>query len=842
MLGRTLGQTAGRAAESVFSRIAKAVKTPAIPETVARGTMENPTVFEKAVAEGVPASERAIDVPFSGAESLRPIVRATQVQETPTIESFIQDLKTTAGSFFRSDPNLPKDIQKTLGTGRWRAEAAKGKADALLRDVYSSLQSNPVKQMATANDYLIVADETAQAVRAGATNTWQGKPLSEWASTFRTLEENVAADPEVAATITKRRVLWDRIFDDMVARGWTVPEHYLEDYTPVRKINGILKGLAAQGGEEFRSRLLNSMMHRTNAQGLRETNMVLLESDILEDYLRKVSEHEMFLDLMADRTVNFTEKFKPGDVVPRGLVAYNPGAGMVGYTVKSPEGQVLNGMVQEMHRMTGLSNTVTPGAYVIPKALGTSLRQYHRRSATTSVESAFIKAGHGLARWLTVYNPANTRLNMASDLLMAMHGLPGEKAHPIGILKMYPMSVGAAYKGAFGKGGTKVRIHGQEVDLWALAESEGLMESTLFHEVQGQKITDELARLLPEAERSSPFVLFDVLQKDRLATELSPRIAAGLEAWKRTGDVKEFGRVGREITFTYGAQGPQASKAPVIRILSPFLQFAGLASGRVFDLLRAPESQKRALASLMATPLVTYMWNTRSPEFREIEDALSTYERDQAHIIVPDPADPTKPLLDVQGKPVVFRFRYMVPEEIMKMAGMGNIASRVDRVVRGRETPGQFVKGVGKKAVENTVNTFTMLPGLISETLETDKDGAQKTLMDRAMRFLPITRPLAVGVDRTRNYGLKEGVTSGSLEAAGIKRASLLRRGKNLSDTDIVTAKVKALDARKALRKALMNEGKVEVERARKIYEERVEELRRLGGVIQEERNEKRGK
>lgn len=821
-----------RAAEPAFMKIMQAIARPAIPELEQRGTAAAPAVLEEAIKRGTGIGQHAAEVPFGGVPELQAETRATLLPEEQSLTDMIQTGKETLGSFFRSDPNLPKDIQQILYKGRWRSAAARNVADRTLRKVYEPLTTDPVKQSRVMNDWLITADEVAQAVRSGK-DSIRGKPLSMWKEQMQLLNGHVRNDPEMIDAIQRRRDLWDNIFEDMLARGWSIPEYYLEDYTPIRKLRSILEGLAGQGGEKFSSKLLSSMMHRTGEGGIRETNLLLLEHDILEDYFRKVAEDDAFQSLIADPTVNMTDNFRVGDLLPRGLRTYRPGAGMVGYMPKSAEMETLDGMAEGLDLPR---NMLTPGSYVFPEPLVRALENYHSGHSTTKLENAMRTGGRTLARWWTVYNPINTRLNMLSDLVLAMHGLPGEKAQPAGILKWYGPALKAAYKGAFEKGKSLVKIGDQTVDLWEMVEKEGLAESTLFNQVQGQHISNELSRLLPEAERSKQFVLFDVMQRDRLGTELAPRIAAGLEAWERTGNIEEFGRVGREITLTYGAGAPLASRMPIIRILSPFIQFIGLASGRVFDLLKTDGSRNRTLASIMAIPTVTWMWNNQNPEFREVEDALSERMRDQAHIIVPDPTDPSKPRRDTAGRPLVLPFRYSVPEEVMKMAGLGNLASRLNRMARGRQTPQQFGADVAKRAVTNIAETLTLTPGFLTEALTGKTDTGQDIkAMDRITRLLPVSRVPIEAMQDVEQVGGKEAALRAGLKFMGSRPMNVVRRGDVLTDVDLMNAKRKVSEARAKYRRAITNEGPSAVKDAEKAFNEAIANLERVVAATDKE-------
>lgn len=835
-----VAKAVGRATGSVFQKIGRAMARPAVPELVHRGTAEAPTLLQEAIERGTGITERAPDVPYHGDPELRAATRATEAPKKMTVVDGIQAGKEVLGSFFRADPNLAKDVQKILVRGRWRGASSQHIADRVFREVYAPLTDRPVEKTALMHDYLIAADEVAQALRQGR-DVAMDKPLAQVMDHMSKLEQLVSNDPEIDQAIANRRDLWDNIFNDMIARGWSVPEHYLEDYTPIRKLRAIHDGLATQSGENLKVKKLSAEYHRTNAAGDRETNLLSLEHELIGKYFRKVAEHEAFTELISDKTIDLTHKFKVQDKLPLGLRIYRPGAGMIGYMRKPPIDDVIGGMIEELDMP---KDVLQPGDYVFAEPLTRALEHYHQGHAASRLENTFRTAGRTLARWWTVYNPANTRLNMASDLILAMHGLPGEAAHPVGILKWYPTALKAAYKGAFEKGKSFVKIGDQTVDLWELVENAGLAESTLLHQVQGQKMSGDLMRLIPETMQKQQFILFDVMQRDRLGTELAPRIAAGLEAWERTGNISEFGRVGREITLHYGAGAPLASRMPIVRILSPFIQYIGLASGRVFDLLKAPESRVRTVASMMAVPTVTWMWNNQNDEYRKVEDALPDYMRDQAHVTAPDPLDPSKPRYDTVGRPLVIPFRFSVPEEVMKMAGLGNIVSRIHRGVRGRQTPGELGKDVVSRAAKTAVETFTLTPGFLKEFVSgKTSTGQEIKLPDRITRLLPGARPLVEGVRDAELVGPKEAALRAGLTVAGMRPANVMRRGDVLSDVDIVTARRKVSEAKSRLRRAILNEGPSAVKDAEKKFDEAVAGVERIADAMErEEANAKRTK
>jgi hypothetical protein len=805
--------------EGAMRKVWKAVRTPAIPEAMARGTAEDPALM-RGVSNQLTYEQNPA------------IFRSMKEKPPPpptTIEDAVQSMKDFFGSFMRADPNVAKDIQKK--TYNWRSQhaAAEAKTDGMLRGVYEPLQRDPVRQLAKGQDFMVLSDENAQALADGRTHS-MGKPIEETLARQAALETEIQGDPEIFEMITRRTALITKIFNDMVQRGWITPTRTLESYTHIRKVQEIIGSLAAEEGVDFNSVLIEGRFLKGKHGSLRGHDILKLEQNLVQKYLQKVAKHDAFFDLMSDPTINLTRMYRVGEKVGRGHVAYNPAPNDVGHVRLSPEEQIASGMTDEITR--GFGDVVTPGAYVIPKSLARVFKEFRPPQLANEIEGHLYRAGRMFARNLTVYNPANTRLNQWSDALLAMFGLPGEKANPLGVMRFYPSALKAAQEIAVGKK-SFVKINNQVIDVRKLVEDEALGESMLFHEVQNKKISDELARLYPESVQKQEANIFDVLSRDRFSTELAPRLAAGMAAFEKTGDLKEFGRIGREITLTYGAGAPRASKIPIIRFLSPFLQFQGLATGRVIDMLNTPGSQARTIVGLMAVPVTTWMWNTRNSDFQKVEDALLPYERDQAHIIMPSIEDPTKPMVDIQGNPVVIRFRFWVPEEVMKMAGLGNFAARLDRLVRGRDKWENAPMDVLKRAGRTAVESATMTPGLFADLAD---ENPRLDSVDRILRVLPIARPLAIGLERGRDYGPTEGIKAAVPEFLGIKRAQLMRRGSTPSDADLVIARAKKNDAKRAMHKALFNAGPTEKQEAIDKYKEAVEEYRRIAKIIGGER------
>jgi hypothetical protein len=491
-----------------------------------------------------------------------------------------------------------------------------------------------------------------------------------------------------------------------------------------------------------------------------------------------------------------------------------------------------------MSPIEGYSKLVTPGSYVIPESLGNAFKYYNGSKATHSIENVAQRVGRGMARWMTIYNPANTFLNIQSDLLLACLGLPGEKAQPLGVLKAYPKSFMKAMQMTFDAKPTSIKMRGQNHDLRQLVGEHGIAESTLFHQVQNQRVSDELARLIPPEDLNKPFVLFDVLHRFRQGAELAPRIAAGVEAFERTGNINEFGRLGRESTLTYGPNGPMASKVASVRALSPFIQYVGLSSGRVAELLKTPGSRARTLTTLMALPYATYKWNTHNEEFKQVEESLGDNSRDMMHVILADPDDPSRVWKGPNGKPRIINVRFSVSEDVMKQVGLGNMVERLSRVVEGRDKREDVFPEIGQRAITNITNTATVIPSMISDAADiTTAHGRKITGMDKMMKYLPITRPVVIGGKAAYDYGPKEGLIRATEELTGMREMDTARKRDVPLDVDLIQAKENFKKAKKAHRNAIINYGanSIEAKDARKELDAMAEELKRIAPVLKEE-------
>lgn len=779
----------------------RALREPVgLPGVEARGTEAAPKLLTDALAQGSPITQRAPNVPFLGEPATQPTVRATL---SPPVNDPIGTLKTLAKGFVDRDPEVTtsvlrsNDLSEKLYEGAWRHEAAPTIADRDVASWFAPLQRDPVPQAQLVHDYMITLDEVAQAQRRGADNI-KGIPLPVWQASADRLQSAVEADPEVAATVRNVRDNLDGMFQDMAQRGWIDPKRYLDDYTPIRRINAMLDGLAHFTGEDpqgLRSRILSAQQKRGTSTAVRETDLLDLLRRHRAEYLSKIAMHEAFLDIISDPTVNFTEQFYGKADLPKGLAVYRPGAGMFGSTAKTTEGYLFDSHL----RAIDSKGKLAAGGYVLPEKLVSALNEFNKRNLS-GTESQWAKAQGALARWLTVYNPANTQVNRASDLLVAMFFPEQGQAHPLGVLRWMGKATAASYDSAFRGKPNYVTLHGRTVDLGDLAVREGLTTGTIQHDVGGERMPSELLHLSPEAQALHDKWfgnIFKTMEADRLATEMAPRIAAGLEAVERTGDWSQFGKVGRDITFRYGAGAPRVSKLPILKAMAPFLQFQGLATQRMLHTWGAKgmEPKVRLALGLVAVPLAIHAWNTQNDNYKQAELALPEYERNQMHIWMPDGNDPSKPRLDVDGKPVALRFRLWVPDQVAQNIGLGNAAPRMKRVLEGRDTPMQFLQQSAKMSSES-ISSNLVIPSIVS-TLLTGKtpQGTEAKGFDRVERVIPMARIAGDTYRATKNYGLTQGTLKFLGDITGMRPANVKHRGTGLLDAQVEEAKKAVRDA-----------------------------------------------
>lgn len=793
--------------------------------------------------------ERAPGTPFPGPAPIQEAVRATENRAAETTTDKVMGLRKLAESFVRPDPGVTKPVEETMFKGRSRSRASHDIADLDVSAWYKPLQRDPINQNTLVSDYMTAADEVAQATRYGKDRI-RDIHIDLWKNTLDKLQKQVDADPEVQSTIANIRAGLDEQFGDMSARNWIKKDRYLDDYTPIRRLNATIQALAGYIGEDpeaMKSRILSQQMKRQGGSALRETDLPVLLRGVRAEYLAKVAEHEAFLDLLSDPAVNLTEKFitAEGRIVenlPSNLRVVRPGPGTFGATMKSPEGYFLDGALKSLDD----KGVVNVGGYVMPEAVADAVAHFHPRQ-TKGLENKVYGHAMSLMKNLTVYNPKNTNVNRVGDLVTALF-FPGEgKAQPMGVLRWAGKANAAAYKGAFNQEGrVRVKLHGREVDLWEHAVREGMTSGTLAEHLAGSDIAlpPDLARLYPgmEQTRANWFETAKrTLQADRLATEVAPRIAAGLEAVERTGDWSQFGRVGRDVTFRYGAGAPRAANFPIVKMMDPFIQYMGLATSRFLEMANSRNAgpKARILLGLSAVPFAMWKWNTQNDAYKQVEDSLPREERNKPHIVLGSFENPGEPQRDVEGNPVVLRMRFLIPEQIAQMAGMAQLPSRVGRVMEGRDTPVQFAKDTGEQA-KSSLGDMLVLPSMLKEVIsgKSELTGKPMTPTDVVNRVLPITKIATKAIERGQTYGPAEGVKTAVTEATGTSYVKGRRSGPRLLDSDVKDAQRDVNDAKRSLRWAMRNGTPNQVRDAQKRVKKTQEERARLMKEVRQERNE----
>jgi hypothetical protein len=794
-----------------------------------------------------PIVERAPGIPFPGPEPIREAVRATENRAAPTTTEKVMGLREVAESFVRPDPGVSKPVEEIMFQGRSRSRASQDVADLDVGEWYKPLTKDPVNQNTLISDYMTTADEVAQATRYGKDRI-RDIHIDLWKDTLDKLQAQVDADPEVQQTLENIRNGLDEQFGDMSARNWIAKDRYLNDYTPIRRLNATAEALAGYIGEDpdaMKSRILSQMMKRQGGSAPRESDLPALLRGVRAEYLAKVAEHEAFLDLLADPTVNLTEKYitpngRIDENLPSNLRVVRPGPGMFGATLKSPEGYFLDGALQHLDA----KGQVNVGGYVMPKHVADAIEHFHPRTLK-GIEKSIYKHSLSLMKNLTVYNPKNTNVNRVGDLATALF-FPGEgKGHAMGILRWMGKATEAGYKGAFNREGrVKITLHGRTVDLWDQAVREGMTSGTLVQHLAGSEaaLPPELARLYPAIEANHANWLQNAkqtLQADRLATEVAPRIAAGLEAVERTGDWKEFGRVGRDITFRYGAGAPRAANFPVVKMFDPFIQYMGLATSRFLEMAgsRNLGPKGRIIVGLAAVPFAMWKWNTQNDTYQQVENSLPRDERNLPHIILGSFEDPSQPQRDVDGNPVVLRFKYFVPEQVAQMVGLAQVPGRVGRILEGRDSPIQFLKDTGAQA-SRSLGDMLVLPTMVKEAIsgKSELTGKQMTPVEWANRVMPITRIGTKAIERGATYGPAEGAKTLFTEASGASFIRGRHKGAALLDADVKDSQRSLADAKRSLRWAMRNGTPQQVKDAQSKIKDVQKEHARLMKQVREER------
>lgn len=802
-----------------------------LPELAERGTAAAPTILEAARQNVEPLGVRAESVPFAGLPTSKPAVRSTAPPRPGVMESLrqgnpqplidnIQAMKRNFASFFRSDPGVPRDVQVKMQTHRARVLAGQDNADLDLRDALHPIQTDPKAQATLLNDYMIEADNVATAHQQRLDRLPDGRSSDEARVNLTLLQQAMDNDPELKSAHDNVHAILDNVFDDMVQRGYIMPDRYRQDYTPRQMLQQVAEGLATYRGQEAGGEKLGETFGRSGqVKGMRETNVLDLLRHHLGDYYRKVAEDEMLTSILDDPTLNFTSQFEPGDAIPKGLTVWKPGPGMPGYGIKANEGHFLDGMMDGFHG----DPTKYRGGHVIPEPLAHALNTFHPQPAT-DVEKGIYKMGTAWARQMTVYNPRNLVLNLISDYPVALLGAEGEPSHAMGIIRFTPEAIREVARG----------LTGQESQVFDMARRAGLTEMTpTVANTNGRPQSIDFSRFDPDAHPLGPVeTLKDTMRRMRQGVELVPRVAAGLEAMSRTGSLKEFGRMGRASTLPYGAGAPAVTRYPGLRFLTPFISWIGLASDRVFKLSTTPGSRARILTGMAAVPTAAMMWNHQNDDFKDVENALPDFERNQMHIIVPDLHDPTKPRRDRFGKPVVLRFRYFMPEEVARTFGLGNLPSRISRVASGRSTPIKELQRLPKDIMAGATSQLGAVGSLISLGDTKNKfTGQDEPFSQKLWSLLPNLRTAHETYRGAVNAGPGEAAKRAAEELSGASFTSITRKGKTAFDADLAETQRTVQDAKTAYRSALIRGDHEKAMVARDRMDNALQDLRRISAA-----------
>lgn len=807
--------------------IGRALTTPSIPEAAERAAAE------ATVSPAGPLAERHVGVPFQGPEQMRPALRSVGPPAKPmpeTVEDIARQMRTTVTAPWQSDPGLPKDLRAQFIDARHVHNKAQSLAAAAMEHYHAPLKGP--QDAALMWDYAVAADDLAQAQRTGYDTIRKlddkGKvidiPVEDWARGTERLNQVVKASPDVVEALARRRQTWNDVFQDMTNEGAIVPDRYLQDYTPLRHLNGVAQNLARVTGDEALVNELSAVKHRDKGFGPRQTNLAAVEHKVLTQYFQWKADKDFFGKLISDQTLNYTGRANAGDKVTVNgksmrLAAYHPGPGAVGYMPQQEGDEQIAGMLREMKAPIG--------GYVLPQPLVTALERFNA-PRMGKIENAIANQTKRLARVLNTYNPKVLAVNLFADPVTALLGLPGEPARPLGLLKYYGTGLKSGLKYARTGNAGHVRIGDQIVDLTSLLESEDVSSGTYMAQVkgEGQNIPRALGRFFPKDELQGGGPL-GAMQDIRQGVELAPRIAMGLDALERTGNIKEFGRVARAITLEYGAGAPLTMRVPILRTLGPFMSYPGLAFERIMNLVKEPSSRARSIAAIAAVPLGVYAWNNQNEFYKKVQDAIPSWERGTLPIIMPNPTDPSQPMLDIEGKPVVLRFRYGITEDAARLVGLHNLLPRLDRIRTGQETPASFAEESASQIGQGLGSMLTM-PGLAMDMLsDTDRFGRHRSLGEKLQRVLPQVRIANEAWNATRDHGVAQGAKRLAEETAGLSFSSVQRKGATLLDSRLMDRIHEFREAKGAYISAKVNKGPSDVANAKDRLTQGIAELKR---------------
>jgi hypothetical protein len=820
------------------------VFTRAVPEAADRGTAEAPTILTKALANAPKPGElppgireRAPDVPFAGPEQMRQASRVTAAPATKqTLSDIVDNTYTGLSGLFKSEPGLPNDLNESFGETRSLERRIRDQVELELRDETLAPIANQGKQSYVQAqqlwDYMVNADRTAQAAAQGL-DTVDGIPA-------RTVEKATAdtwnaLTPAAQAAHENVRKKYDEAFQFAIQRGWIDPARYREGYSPIKRMAMVLDAMRQAGGEDgIGSDALVQFLRRAKSGGLRETDGTVLLTDYLTSIRRRAAQEDLAAKIINDPTLNFTDHpdvknlMAAGKPLPKGLAYWTPEPGGMGYIQKDPLQHSLDGALDGMNMP---QNRDRGRQFVLPTRVAEALNNYNPR-IPGEAENAIYRNSRAFSRVFTSYNPAVTSVNLVSDHALALTSLAAEggPGRVMGFLREWPDAAKSAIGGVFfGKGGAKYKR----------ALNEGLASSTFTYDVGGAPVSNITQQFraadsrtgLKAAAQAAAAALPDFLAKARQTGEMIPRIAAGQEALQRTGNLSEYGRVGREITVNF-SKGPAIMRNPTAGFAAPFYTFFGAVTPKILSLATDKSTRGGMLTALAAVPTTVMLWNYHDDDYEKVENSLPDYERDNMHYIVPGPDG--KPLMDPTGKPIVKRLQFWVPEQVASMFGLQNLPSRMRRVAEGRSTVGDFA---GESA--STAGRFwagSILPARLALELGFGRSlltGQEQKPADAIVNMIPQAKLIRDAVLNAKSFGPREAARRTLSSLAGLPDAAVVRKGGGTLDADLMDAKRDLGLATARMRNFYINGDTARGKDAEKDMKEATDRLQRIGLAMQ---------
>lgn len=815
-----------------------------VPEAAARGTAERPAILERALRnapkEGeLPAGVREAgkDVPFAGPEKFRQPSRTVPTAERESLANIVDDAKVRIAGLWKAEPGLPKDIGDAFSETRGIEKRIRQQVELELRDdVMKPIAGLGKESFAKARrvwDFMVNADRAAQAAAQGLDEV-DGIPKKDLealvASTWNAL------DPVQRDVHERVRRKYDEAFELAIARGFVKPEQRLEAYSPIRRMAMVLNAMFEERGETgVETEKLAQFLRRGISGGVRQTDGLTLLTDYLTSIRRRIAQEDLLAQLVADKTIHFTDhpeiatRLATGKPLPPGLSLYELRPGRIGYIKKNPAQQVMDGVLDHMNMPKGRDRG---RALVFPDRIVKALETYSPRVPGDD-ESAIYKLGRAYTRAFTVYNPAVTAVNFASDHVLALSRAVSEggAAQALGFLREWPDAVKSAVGGVFfDKGGEK----------FERALREGLTSSTYTSEAGGLPVSDILkefheapARSLMQTAKEALAFIPDQLAKGRQAVELMPKIAAGEEALRRTGDLSAYGKIGKDITIDF-TKAPAATRNPTFQFMAPFYAFFGAATPYVLEMAKKNGGRNPMLAAIVAVPTTTMLWNYQNEEFAKVERSLPEHEQMNLHVIIADAEGHV--LRDPTGRPVVKRLQYWVPEEVAKMFGLGNLPSRLRQVTEGRVTPSEFASQSGSAAAKQWVGHI--MPAKLALEFGMGRSwysGEEIKRSEALAGAIPQTKMVHNFILGAKSYGLKEQALRTGSEAFGLSQAGLEQRGTASLDAALMDAKRDLQKARLRMRRFLIRQDTAGAQEAMKDMAAARDRLKRVATAIRAE-------